>query len=143
MEKELDEIAMNKLDSVGALRDFYNRFEPLIINAYEKMEKKAAELVGERCPLCGNDLVYRQSRFGKFISCSKFPECKYTQSIKKENKEEPEHTGVMCPDCGSELLKRKSRYGNYFLGCSNYPKCKHIENIEGEEPKFKRIRKKK
>ena len=143
MEKELDEIAMNKLDSVGALRDFYNRFEPLIINAYEKMEKKAAELVGESCPLCGNDLVYRQSRFGKFISCSKFPECKYTQSIKKENKEEPEHTGVMCPDCGSELLKRKSRYGNYFLGCSNYPKCKHIENIEGEEPKFKRIRKKK
>ena len=142
MEKQLDEIANNNLDSVQSLRSFYDAFEPLIENAYEKMEKKEAEKTGEKCPLCGHDLVYRQSRYGKFISCSNYPECKYTQSIKKENYEEPEHTGKICPECGAELLKRKSRYGNYFLGCSNYPKCKHIENIEGEEPKFKWRKKK-
>ena len=142
MEKQLDEIANNNLDSVQSLRSFYDAFEPLIENAYEKMEKKEAEKTGEKCPLCGHDLVYRQSRYGKFISCSNYPECKYTQSIKKENYEEPEHTGKICPGCGAELLKRKSRYGNYFLGCSNYPKCKHIENIEGEEPKFKWRKKK-
>lgn len=141
MEKELDDIAVNKRNNVESLREFYDKFEPLLVNAYEKMEKKEAEKTGEKCPLCGNDLVYRQSRYGKFISCSNYPECKYTESIKKENKEEPEHTGKICPECGSELLKRKSRYGNYFLGCSNYPKCKHIENIEGEEPKFRRRKK--
>lgn len=141
MEKELDDIAINKRNNVESLREFYDKFEPLLVNAYEKMEKKEAEKTGEKCPLCGNDLVYRQSRYGKFISCSNYPECKYTESIKKENKEEPEHTGKICPECGSELLKRKSRYGNYFLGCSNYPKCKHIENIEGEEPKFRRRKK--
>ena len=141
MESELDEIADNKRDNVQSLRDFYDKFEPLLKDAYEKMEKKEAEKTGEKCPQCGADLVYRTGRYGKFIACSNFPECRYIQSLKTE-KEEPEHTGKICPECGAELLKRKSRYGNYFLGCSNYPKCKHIENIEGEEPKFKRRKKK-
>lgn len=141
MEKELDEIALGQIDYVGALRDFYDRFIPLVDYAYANMEKKEAEKTGELCPECGGELVYRQSRYGKFISCINYPKCHYTKSIKSEDKFEPEHTGKVCPDCGGELLKRKSRYGNFFLGCSNYPKCKHIENIEGEEkPKF--IRKK-
>lgn len=142
MEKQLDEIAANRLDSVESLRSFYDAFEPLLDNAYEKMEKKEAEKTGDKCPLCGGDLVYRQGRYGKFISCSNYPDCKYKQSIRKENYEEPEPIGRKCPECGAELLKRKSRYGNYFIGCSNYPKCKYIENIEGEEPKFKKWRKK-
>ncbi len=142
MEKELDEIAMNKSDNVAALRDFYNRFVPLLDDAYKNMEKKEAEKTGEKCPECGNDLVYRQSRYGKFISCSNYAECKCTKNINDKRKEEPEHTGLICPECGSELLKRKSRYGNYFYGCSNYPKCKHIENIDGEKPNFRRRKKK-
>ena len=142
MEKELDEIAMNKSDNVAALRDFYNRFVPLLDDAYKNMEKKEAEKTGEKCPECGNDLVYRQSRYGKFISCSNYPECKFTKNINDKPKEEPEHTGLICPECGSELLKRKSRYGNYFYGCSNYPKCKHIETIDGEKPNFRRRKKK-
>ena len=142
MEKELDEIAMNKSDNVAALRDFHNRFVPLLDDAYKNMEKKEAEKTGEKCPECGNDLVYRQSRYGKFISCSNYPECKFTKNINDKPKEEPEHTGLICPECGSELLKRKSRYGNYFYGCSNYPKCKHIENIDGEKPNFRRRKKK-
>ena len=88
--------------------------------------------------MVGNDLVYRIGRFGKFISCSTYPTCKYTAKLKQEAKEAPEPTGKMCPECGAELLKRKSRYGNYFLGCSAFPKCRHIESIEGEELKFKK-----
>lgn len=139
MESELDGIADGKTDYVKSLRDFYNRFEPLVTHAYDNMEKMEPEKVGEVCPECGNELVYRVGRFGKFISCSNFPECKYTRKMEQPEKEKPEPSGKMCPECGSELLKRKSRYGNYFLGCSNFPKCKHIENIEGEEaPKFRR-----
>ena len=138
METELDEIAEGKLDSVTSLREFYDKFVPLVDHAYQNMEKKELEKTGEKCPDCGSNLVYRQGRFGKFISCISYPECKYTAKIVKEDKEAPEPTGKMCPDCGHELLKRKSRYGNYFLGCSNFPKCRHIENIDGEKPKFVR-----
>jgi len=138
METELDEIAEGKRENTLSLDEFYKKFVPLIDNAYEKMEKKEAEKTGEKCPECGNDLVYRVGRFGKFISCSTYPTCKYTAKLKQEAKEAPEPTGKMCPDCGAELLKRKSRYGNYFLGCSAFPKCRHIESIEGEEPKFKK-----
>ena len=138
METELDEIAEGKLDTVTSLREFYDKFVPLVDHAYQNMEKKELEKTGEKCPDCGSDLVYRQGRFGKFISCISYPECKYTAKIVKEDKEAPEPTGKMCPDCGHELLKRKSRYGNYFLGCSNFPKCRHIENIDGEKPKFVR-----
>lgn len=137
METELDEIAEGERDNIRSLSDFYLKFVPLIDNAYEKMEKKEAEKTGESCPDCGSDLVYRVGRFGKFISCSNYPECKYTRKIETD-KEKPEPTGKMCPECGAELLKRKSRYGNYFLGCSAFPKCKHIESIEGEEPRFKK-----
>ncbi len=137
MENSLDEIAEGTEDNVKSLQEFYDKFVPLIDNAYEKMEKKEAEKTGDACPECGNDLVYRVGRFGKFISCSTYPECKYTQKIEVE-KEKPEPSGKMCPECGNELLKRKSRYGNYFLGCSNFPKCKHIENIEGQEGRFKK-----
>lgn len=138
MEKELDEIALGKEDNIAALREFYDRFEPLVNEAYEKMEKREPEKTGEKCPECGGDLVYRQSRYGKFISCSNYPECKYTESINKTPKEQPEKIGRNCPECGAELLKRKSRYGNYFIGCSNYPKCHYIENIEGEKKPFVR-----
>lgn len=139
MENELDEIAVGELDNVQALRAFYDQFMPLVDHAYENMEKLEPEKIGEECPECGNELVIRIGRFGKFISCGNFPECKYTRKIEQPEKEKAEPSGKMCPECGSELLKRKSRYGNYFLGCSNFPKCRHIENIEGEKtPKFKK-----
>lgn len=142
METRLDEIAEGKLDNVKALTEFYERFIPLVDNAYENMEKMEPEKIGETCPECGNELVIRVGRFGKFISCGNFPECKYTRKIEQPEKEKAEPSGKMCPECGSELLKRKSRFGNYFLGCSNFPKCRHIENIEGEKaPRFTKKRK--
>ncbi len=142
MEEELDDIASDKVSGPATLREFYDRFEPLVEDAYKNMAKKAPELVGEKCPECGGELVYRQSRYGKFISCSNYPTCRYTRSIDNTPKEEPQPTGKICPECGGELLKRKSRYGTYFLGCSNYPKCKYIENIDGEKPRFVRRKKK-
>ncbi|MFV0479136.1 MAG: type I DNA topoisomerase [Anaerorhabdus sp.] len=139
METELDEIAEGDLDNVKALREFYNQFMPLVDHAYENMEKIEPEKIGEKCPECGNELVTRIGRFGKFISCEKFPECKYTRKIEQPEKEKAEPSGKMCPECGGELMKRKSRYGNYFLGCGNFPKCRHIENIPGEQtPKFRK-----
>ncbi len=132
MESELDEIAEGTREEVPTLRSFYDKFTPLLDTAYEKMEKIAPEKVGEVCPDCGGELVYRNSRYGKFISCSNFPKCKYTRSLVTKEKEKPEPTGKMCPECGKELLKRKSRFGTYFLGCSGFPKCHYMENLEGE-----------
>ena len=141
MEKELDDIAMDKIDNVEALETFYNEFEPLVKQAYDKMEKQQPEKTGEVCPECGGDVVIRNGRFGKFKSCINYPNCKWHESLVK--KEEPETLDRTCPDCGAPLLKRKSRYGNYFIGCSAYPKCKYIEAIEGEKPKKFFARKKK
>ena len=132
MEQTLDEIAEGKQEEVTTLRDFYDRFTPLLDKAYQDMEKIAPEKTGETCPECGGDLVYRNGRFGRFISCSNFPKCKYTAQMEKERKEKPEPTGKMCPECGSELLKRKSRFGSFFLGCSGFPKCTYMENLDGE-----------
>ena len=131
MESELDHIADGNAKELDILTDFWQKFEPLLDKAYEGMEKVQPEKVGELCPECGGELVYRNGRFGKFISCSNFPTCRYTRQIEKE-KEKPEPTGRFCPDCGSELVKRKNRFGSYFIGCSNYPKCHYMENLNGE-----------
>ena len=145
METELDEIAEGKVNEVDTLTRFWNQFTPLLENAYSNMEKIQPVKVGETCPECGGELVYRDGRFGRFISCGNFPKCRYTRKIEQENKEQPEPTGKMCPDCGKELLKRRSRYGTYFLGCSGFPTCNFMETLEGEKivPKQRTYRKRK
>lgn len=142
MEEELDEIALDKMNNVEALRAFYDKFQPLVDSAYEKMSKLEPEKTDEICPDCGGEVVIRSGRFGKFKSCINYPTCKWHESLVK--KEEPEDVGRACPECGKPLLKRKSRFGNYFIGCSGYPRCKYIEAIEGEnnKPRFYRRKKK-
>lgn len=131
MEQHLDEIAAGKRDNVEEVRTFYHQFEPLLLDAYEKMEKKELERTGEMCPDCGNELVYRNGRFGRFISCVNFPTCRYT---KGEHDDELSSDEV-CPKCGAKLVTKKGRYGA-FLACSNYPECKYIKsNKPKEEPK--------
>lgn len=131
MEEHLDEIAAGNRDNIEEVRTFYHKFEPLLSEAYEKMEKKELERTGEKCPECGNDLVYRNGRFGRFISCIDFPTCRYT---KGEHDDELTSDEV-CPKCGSKLVTKRGRYGA-FLACSNYPECKYIKNSkEKEEPK--------
>ena len=133
MEEKLDSIAEGSAMESSVLHDFYNRFQPLLEKAYEGMEKIQPEKVGETCPECGGDLVYRNGKYGKFISCANFPKCRYTRQIEKDGKEKPEPAGKMCPRCGHELLKRRSRYGTYFLGCSDFPRCNYMESLTGEE----------
>lgn len=134
MEEELDEIAEGEKDNVKALRTFVDTFYPLLEEADASMEKIEAEKVGELCPECGGELVYRNSRYGKFIACSNYPTCKYNRSLNPERqKAEPEKTGELCPECGKELVKRKSRYGKWFIGCSGFPKCRYIKPSEGKK----------
>ncbi len=138
MEDELDQIAENQLSNVQLLTEFYHQFEPLVDYAYEKMEKVEPVKIGKACPLCGHDLVIREGRYGKFISCSAYPTCKYTRALDEEKKaaDKGELLEELCPECGSPLIKRKSRYGTYFIGCSNFPKCRYIKK-EPKEPKKK------
>lgn len=129
MEHHLDEIAAGERNNIEEVRMFYNQFEPLLENAYEHMEKKELERTGEMCPSCGNELVYRVGRFGKFISCIDFPTCRYTKS---ENEEENVQIDEVCPNCGSKLVMKKGRYGS-FLACSSYPECKYIKSTKQKE----------
>ena len=118
MEEDLDEIAENNKDNIKVLREFYDEFEPMVEDAFKTMEKVEAEKTGEICPECGNELVIRNGRYGKFTACSNYPECKY---IKKEEKEVVNL--ATCPKCGGNIIERKTRRGKVFYGCSNFPKC--------------------
>lgn len=118
METDLDKIAESEADNVKVLRAFYNKFEPCVEEAFDKMEKKEAEKTGETCPECGSDLVIRNGRYGKFTACSNYPTCKY---IKKEEQQVEELAA--CPKCDGKIVAKRTRKGKYFYGCSNYPKC--------------------
>ena len=119
MEKELDEIADGDLESTKVLEDFWNLFEPRVKDAFMDMEKKTPEETGEVCPNCGNPLVVRKGKYGEFVACSNYPECKY---IKKEEATVVEICD--CPNCDGKIIERKSRKGKLFYGCNHYPKCK-------------------
>lgn len=118
METDLDKIAESEADNVKVLKDFYNKFEPCVEEAFDKMEKKEAEKTGEICPECGSDLVIRNGKYGKFTACSNYPTCKY---IKKEERKMEEL--VDCPKCEGKIVEKRTRKGKFFYGCSNYPKC--------------------
>ena len=119
MEEDLDEVAEGKAVWNRVLADFYKLFEPRVKEAFADMEKKGPESTGETCPECGSELVVRKGRYGEFVACSNYPECKY---IKKEVVEVKE---IMdCPDCGGKIVEKPTRKGKVFYGCNNYPKCK-------------------
>lgn len=118
MENELDEIANNQMDYLKVLKEFYKEFEPLVKKAFDEMEKKEAEETGEKCPECGSPLVIRNGKYGPFVACSNYPECKYIKP-----KEESEICA--CPKCGEgKIVEKRSKRGKIFYGCNNYPKCK-------------------
>jgi len=118
MEQELDAIANGEVEWVPVIREFYAPFEKDLNAAYEKAEKVkvAEEVIDEKCPDCGNPLVIRMGRFGKFIACSTFPACKYTRQFS-------EKIDMKCPRCGGDIVIKKTRRGKTFYGCSNYPTC--------------------
>ena len=119
MEEDLDEIALGKLVWNEVLGEFYKLFEPRVKDAFSDMEKKAPTETGEVCPECGNPLVVRKGRYGEFVACSNYPECKYVK------KEEVVVTEIMdCPNCNGKIVEKPTRKGKVFYGCNNYPKCK-------------------
>ena len=118
MEAELDDIAKKNRNWASVVQDFYTPFDKDLTNALERMEKVKlpVELTDEVCPKCGKPLAVKMGRYGKFLACSGYPECKYTQSYLVK-------TGVKCPECGHELVERVSKKKRIFYGCSNYPEC--------------------
>lgn len=129
MEHELDEIAEGEDDYVSALQSFMDIFQPLLDDAYDKMEVIAPKKTGEKCPECGHDLVERKGRYGVFVACENYPECKYV----KKDPVEIEYTGEECPKCGGKMVFKNGRFGR-FEACSNYPECKYIKNSKKKEP---------
>jgi DNA topoisomerase-1 len=126
MENELDEVAEHKREWVSAVQEFYAPFQITLDKATAEMErvKLPEEVVDETCPKCGKSMVVKTGRFGKFIACSGYPECKYTKSFQKK-------TGVKCPKCGTgDLIQRMSKKKRTFYGCSNYPNCDFAINTK-------------
>lgn len=120
METDLDKVAEGKYVWYELLNKFYKDFEPLVEEAYTKMEKEKPEETGELCPVCGKPLVYRHGKYGKFIACSGYPECKYIPKVEKSAT-----VICKCPKCDGDIIVKKTKRGKEFYGCSNFPKCKY------------------
>jgi DNA topoisomerase I len=129
MEAELDRVEEGELDWRGVLQDFYTPFERRLrdgaARSQEILRETAAPDVGP-CPDCGRELAVRWNRYGRFLGCTGYPECRYTHSLDEQQKAEPKPTGEQCPQCGAELFEREGRFGP-FIACGNYPKCKHTQ----------------
>ena len=121
MEEELDGVEAGNSEWHKIIADFYGPFEETLEEAEKNIEKVAIEdqVSDVPCEKCGAMMVYKMSRFGKFLACPRFPECRHTMAL-------PKNIGVPCPKCGSELLERISRKGRKFYGCEKYPECDFV-----------------
>ncbi|MBV8374785.1 MAG: topoisomerase DNA-binding C4 zinc finger domain-containing protein [Candidatus Eremiobacteraeota bacterium] len=129
MEGDLDKVAEGNENWVVLLRKFYGPFESELQSAEKKLPRLELrdEPTDELCPACGRPMVIKTGRYGKFISCSGYPECKTTKPIVKP-------TGAKCPKCGGEIVERRSKKGRTFYGCANFPKCDFVswDRVIGE-----------
>ncbi len=123
MENELDLVASGELNYRNMLNDFYLPFSEALEEVHDKIEKI-------KCDKCGSDMEIKIGRYGKFLACTNYPECKNIKSLKSVNNEnkEPEYTGDTCPECGSRTIFRESRFGK-FIGCEKYPDCNYTKQI--------------
>lgn len=123
MEKSLDEVENGKKSWVKTLQDFYSDFDEELTEAEEAMDGKRIKVPDEEtdqvCELCGKPMVIKIGRYGKFMACSGFPECKNTKKIVQE-------TGGICPYCGKKVLLKKSKKGKKYYGCEDNPECKFM-----------------
>jgi len=132
MEENLDGIAEGKKEWVPVIRDFYGPFHKNLEQKTKEIKKEdLQEKLDRQCPDCGGDLIMKFGRFGKFIACSNYPSCKYTEKTESEKKVDEQHAGEVCEICGAPMLVKRGRFGT-FLGCSNYPECKGIKRIENK-----------
>ena len=121
MEDQLDAVEEGELDWVKVVDDFYKPFSVALDHAEQEIEKVVIkpEESGELCEKCGKPMVYRMGRYGRFLACSGFPECRNTKAIVTA-------TNIKCLACGGNIVQRKSRTGRLFYGCDNYPECGYI-----------------
>jgi DNA topoisomerase-1 len=132
MEQRLDNIEENHSDWGYMLKNFYGPFKNNLDDAYERIGHAKAETrpASHKCLQCGSDTVYRFGRNGRFLSCSRYPDCKFAAPIDRDgNPISPEETDVACPKCGAPMLLRRGRFGA-FLSCTGYPGCKGIVNLD-------------
>ncbi|WP_085508251.1 type I DNA topoisomerase [Thalassobacillus devorans] len=122
MEEDLDAVEEGNVEWVKIIKDFYTGFEPRLEKAEKEMEKVEIkdEPAGVDCEKCGHEMVYKMGRYGKFLACSNFPDCRNTKPILKK-------VGVTCPKCKEgEVVERKSKKRRTFYGCERYPDCDFI-----------------
>lgn len=122
MESDLDEVEEGKENWIGIIDDFYKSFEKKLKIAEEEMQKVEIkdEPAGENCEKCGHEMVFKMGRFGKFMACSNFPDCRNTKPIVKD-------IGVTCPSCHKgTIVERKSKKKRLFYGCNRYPECEFV-----------------
>ncbi|HYC83291.1 MAG TPA: DNA topoisomerase, partial [Candidatus Paceibacterota bacterium] len=132
MEDQLDSIAEGSKDYVKALKEFYDPFKKEVKskNDIPKITDLGPAPQGTVCPECGNSMIIKLSRGGKFYSCSRFPDCQGALTLDGKKLEGPKELDEMCPKCGkSHLVEREGRFGK-FVACGNYPKCKFIKKDE-------------
>ena len=120
MENDLDEVEAGKKNWVDTLHDFYGGFENTLEEAEKQMDGTRVKIPDEEtdivCEKCGRKMVIKLGRFGKFLACPGYPECKNTKKLVKE-------TGGCCPKCGGKMVERKSKKGRPYYGCENYKDC--------------------
>ncbi|MGD1006739.1 MAG: type I DNA topoisomerase [Ignavibacteriaceae bacterium] len=123
MENELDQIAQGEIGYVKVLNDFYTPFAESLKNVENNFDKIL-------CDICGHEMIIKVGRFGKYLACSHYPDCKNIKSFKEvfAQNQEPEYTGDTCEKCGSRTVFRNSKFGR-FIGCEKYPDCDYIKNI--------------
>ncbi len=119
MEDKLDEVEVRDLNWKQVVRDFYSTLKDELEAADKAIEKVHLEdqITDQICELCGKPMVIKSGRFGEFMACSGYPECRNTKPIVQK-------TGVSCPECGGDIVAKRGRSGKLFYGCSNYPSCK-------------------
>ena len=130
MEESLDEIEEGDRKWVETVREFYKPFAADLKQAGIDMEDlKKGKPTDETCPTCGEGkLLEKWGRFGRFLACERYPDCKYTRNLGDSAQAEPEQAGVTCDKCGKPMVFKQSKYGR-FIGCSGYPDCKNIKKI--------------
>ena len=123
MEEELDDVSRGERQWVPMLTEFYGPFQKALEEAQESMpRRKVEEETDEVCDACGKPMVIKTGRFGRFLACTGFPECRTSRPILKK-------TGAACPRCSGDIVERRARgRGRTFFGCSNYPRCDFIMN---------------
>jgi DNA topoisomerase-1 len=131
LEEELDRIEDGEVRWAETVREFYKRFTEDLVRAGGKMENlKRGTETGQPCPECGKPLLERWGRFGKFLACSAYPECRFTQNLGTDGRGKPEDepTNEVCDLCGKPMVIKHGRYGR-FVACSGYPECKKTKPL--------------